>query len=314
MATDKLAAMKVFQRVAELGSFTRAAEDLGITAATVSKHIAFLEQSIEVHLINRTTRRMSLTDAGCVFLRRIRMLLSNLEEVELEVRGLEKEPQGTIRLNVPMSLGIAHISDAIDGFLQSYPDIEVDLQLNDRMIDLVEQGVDVAIRVRRALADSTLRARPLLQARNVICASPEYLIKHEDVCVPSDLVGHNCLTYSFHEQPNVWILGGSEVLVSGNYRADSSLAIRQSVLKGVGIGFLPWFLVSEDIEKGSLIPLLLDYPAESYTIFALLPPGRRKSIKVGMLVDYLADYFSKKSCWDAPMGEGKPSRIVGDNT
>ena len=147
MATDKLVAMTIFRRVAELGSFTRAADDLEITAATVSKHIAFLERDLDTRLINRTTRRMSLTDAGLAFLKRTQALLDELEDAELEARGFQAEPRGTIRLNVPMSFGLTHITEAIDSFLRAYPEIDIDLQLSDRMVDLVEQGVDIAIRV-----------------------------------------------------------------------------------------------------------------------------------------------------------------------
>ena len=149
MATDKLVAMNIFRRVAELGSFTRAADDLEITAATVSKHIAFLERDLDTRLINRTTRRMNLTDAGFAFLKRTQALLDELEDAELEARGFQAEPKGTIRLNVPMSFGLTHISEAIDSFLNRFPEIDIDLQLSDRMVDLVEQGVDIAIRVRR---------------------------------------------------------------------------------------------------------------------------------------------------------------------
>ncbi len=152
MATDKLVAMNIFRRVAELGSFTRAADDLDITAATVSKHIAFLERDLDTRLINRTTRRMNLTGAGLAFLQRTQALLDDLEEAELEARGLQAEPRGTIRLNVPMSFGLTHITEAIDSFLLDYPEIDIDLQLSDRMVDLVEQGVDIAIRVRSSLA------------------------------------------------------------------------------------------------------------------------------------------------------------------
>lgn len=298
MATDKLAAMKAFRRVAELGSFTRAADDLEITAATVSKYIAFLEQDIDTRLINRTTRRMSLTDAGLTFLRRTKAILNDLEEAELEARGLQLEPKGAIRLNVPMSLGLTHITEAIDNFLDNYPGINIDLQLNDRMIDLVEQGVDIAIRVRNELSDSSLRARPLRKARSVVCAAPEYLSGVSDIHVPADLAKHNCLIFTLHDRPRTWMLGGEEVVVNGNYRTDSSLAIRQSLLRGGGVGFLPRFLVQEDIEKGRLIPLLLDYPPQNYTIFALFPPGRRQPTKVKMLVEYLSDHLCSKPCWD----------------
>lgn len=297
MATDKLAAMRVFRRVAELGSFTRAADDFGVTAATVSKHIAFLEQDLGTRLINRTTRRMNLTDAGLAFLKRAQTLLDDLEEAELEARGFQAEPRGTIRLNVPMSFGLTHITGAIDSFLNRYPLIDIDLQLNDRMIDLVEQGVDIAIRVRSELSDSSLRARPLRNSRNIVCASPAYLDKTSDIQSPTDLSEHNCLIYSLHDRPRVWELGEEQVTISGNYRTDSSLAIRKSLLRGLGVGLLPRFLVQEDIECGTLTPLLEDYPPKGYTIFAVFPPGRMQSTKVRMLVEHLDQYLGDKPYW-----------------
>lgn len=298
MATDKLAAMKIFRRVAELGSFTRAADDFGFTAATVSKHIAFLEQDLGTRLINRTTRRMNLTDAGLAFLKRAQTLLDDLEEAELEARGFHAEPRGTIRLNVPMSFGLTHITGAIDSFLDRYPLIDIDLQLTDRMIDLVEQGVDISIRVRSELSDSSLRAKPLRKSRNIVCASPDYLANTPEIHSPGDLARHNCLRYTLHDRPGIWELGDEHVTVSGNYRTDSSLSIRQSLLRGLGVGLLPRFLVQEDIESGTLIPLLEDYPPKGYTIFAVFPPGRMQSTKVRMLVEHLEQYLGDKPYWE----------------
>ena len=298
MATDKLVAMTIFRRVAELGSFTRAGDDLEITAATVSKHIAFLERDLDTRLINRTTRRMNLTDAGLAFLKRTQSLLDELEDAELEARGFQAEPRGTIRVNVPMSFGLTHITEAIDSFLRDYPEIDIDLQLSDRMVDLVEQGVDIAIRVRSSLADSSLMARPLRTSRNIVCASPGYLESAPEIHGPEDLTQHNCLTFSLHDRPRIWELGDLEVRVSGNYRTDSSLAIRQSLLRGAGVGFLPRFLVQGDIEKGALIALLPDYPPKPYTVFALFPPGRKQPTKVRLLLDHLDQYLSEKPYWE----------------
>ncbi|EMP57277.1 LysR family transcriptional regulator [Marinobacter santoriniensis NKSG1] len=298
MATDKLVAMRIFRRVAELGSFTRAADDLEITAATVSKHIAFLERDIETRLINRTTRRMNLTDAGMVFLERTQALLDGLEDAELEARGLQSELRGSIRINVPMSFGLTHITEAIDDFLRKHPKIRIDVQFNDRVVDLVEQGVDIAIRVRNQLSDSSLRARPLRQSRNVVCASPDYLVNAPDIASPADLAQHNCLVYALHDRPNQWELGEETVVVSGNYRTDSSLAIRQSLLSGLGVGLLPRFLVQQDIDSQRLIPLLTEYPPKSYTIFALFPPGRMQSSKVRMLVEHLDEYLGSRPYWE----------------
>ncbi|AQU81623.1 LysR family transcriptional regulator [Halomonas sp. 'Soap Lake  len=298
MATDKLVSMRIFRRVSELGSFTKAADDLDITAATVSKHIAFLERDIDTRLINRTTRRMSLTDAGRGFLKRIQALLDELDDAELEARGAQAEPRGTIRVNVPMTFGVTHIAEAIDSFLNRYPEIDIELQLSDRMIDLVEHGVDIAIRVRAALSDSSLMARPLRKSRNIVCASPQYLGHAPEIRTPADLARHNCLMFTLHDRPKVWELGGEEVVVNGNLRVDSSLAIRQSVLRGMGIGLLPRFLVQPDIENGSLIPLLQDFPPKDYTVYALFPPGRKQPMKVRMLLDHLDQYLGDRPYWE----------------
>lgn len=298
MATDKLVAMKVFRRVAELGSFSRAAEDLGVTAATVSKHIAFLEQDMAVRLISRTTRRMHLTDAGLAFLNRTQAILDELEEAELEARGHQAEPRGIIRINVPMSFGLTHITEAIDDFLQRYPDIEIDLQLSDWMVDLVEQGVDMAIRVRSELPDSTMVAKPLRQSRNIVCASPVYLANNTEIREPADLVRHNCLAFTHHERPRVWDLGNERVTVTGNFSTDSSLAIRMSLLRGLGVGFLPRFLVQPDIENGALVPLLTSFPPKPYTVFAIFPPGRKQPTKVKLLLEHLDQHLGDRPYWE----------------
>jgi len=298
MATDKLNAMRVFRRVAELGSFTRAADDLDITAATVSKHIAFLERHLGTRLIHRTTRRMNLSDAGLNFLTRIQALLDDLEEAELEIRGLQATPRGRIRVNAPMSFGLTHVAEAIDGFLVQFPEIQIDLQLNDHVIDLVEQGVDVAIRVRSQLPDSNLVAKPLRTSRNVICASPRYMNGKTEITHPSDLAEHNCLLYSLHDKPNIWTLGDEDIQVSGTYKADSSLALRTSVLNGLGIGFLPRFLVQNDIENHTLIPLLENFSPKSHTVYAIFPPGRKQPSKVKLFIEHLDTHFGHKPYWE----------------
>ena len=298
MAADKLNAMKVFRRVAELGSFTKAADDLNVTAATVSKHIAFLERHLDTRLINRTTRRMNLTDAGLSFLSRTQALLDDLEEAELEVKGLQAEPRGRIRINAPMSFGLTHITDVIDSFLLRYPDIEIDLQLNDHLVDLVEQGVDVAIRIRNKLNDSSLIAKTLRTSRNIVCASPEYLKQSPKIKYPKDLSEHNCLLFTLHDKPNIWPLGDEDILVSGNYRVDSSMAIRKSLLNGLGIGFVPRFLVQEDLDNKNLIALLENFPPKPYSVFAIFPPGRKQPGKVKLFLNHLDEYLGKQTYWE----------------
>ncbi len=298
MATDKLNAMRIFRRVAELGSFTKAADDLNITAATVSKHIAYLEQSLNTRLIHRTTRRMHLTDSGLIFLQRTRNLLDDLEDAEMQIRGLHTQARGRLRINAPMSFGLTHITDVVDSFLARYPDIEIDLQLNDHLVDLVEQGVDIAIRVRSKLTDSSLIAKPLRQSRSIVCAAPSYLENAREINTPEDLGKHNCLLFSLHDKPHIWALADKEIRVRGNYRADSSLALRTSLLRGLGVGLVPRFLVQKDIEKTRLKPLLESFPSKPYTIFAILPPGRKQPTKVKLFLEHLDTHLGDKPYWE----------------
>lgn len=294
MASDKLVAMKVFRRVAELGSFTKAADDLDVTSATVSKHIAYLEQDLDVRLINRTTRRMHLTDAGEQFLSRTQFLLDELEDAERSLKGVVSAPSGKLRVNAPMSFGLTAMSEAVDRFLSLYPDIELDLQLTDRVIDLVEQGVDLAIRVRDKLPDSSLVARRIKTARSVLCASPDYLERAQTIERVQDLRAHNCIMFSLHERPNVWRLGDEDVEVQGNLRVDSSMMIRESLLLGQGISLVPRFVVNHDLEAGRLVQVLKEQAPAPYQIFAVFPPGRKQPRKVRLFVEHLEQYLSKQ--------------------
>lgn len=293
MAGDRFMAMTVFRRVAEVASFTRAAQDLGLTSATVSKHVAFLEQHVGARLISRTTRRMSLTEAGEHFLLRVQYLLDELEEAENEVKGLNLKPKGKIRINAPMSFGLSKLPPAMDAFLNRYPETEIDLQLNDRLVDLVQQGVDVAIRIRESLPDSSLIARPLATTRSVLCAAPTYLEKAPAIEAPTDLAQHNCLLYSLHDTPDVWQIGEHRIKVSGNYRVDNSLVIRESLLAAQGVALLPSFMVDDDIHQGRLKALLQQHPSKRYTIFAMLPNGRQQTRKLRLLLEHLAFYLSE---------------------
>lgn len=298
MASDKLQALRVFRRVAELGSFSAAAEDLNLTPATVSKHIAFLEQSVGTRLIHRTTRRMHLSDAGTHYLASVRRILDELDETESRVRGLDASPQGKIRVNAPMSFGLSHLPPIIDSFLQTYPDIEVDLQLSDQVVDLVERGVDLALRIREQLPDSSLTARRLCATHRVVCASPAYLAARGTPQHPDDLQEHRCLLYSRHSSPRRWQLGKQVVEVSGRYQVDSSLAIRDSVLNGQGITLIPTFLVYRELKEGRLKALLPDYPPTGHDLYAVFPPGQHRPDRVRAFVEHLVSAFGSPPCWD----------------
>lgn len=298
MAGDKLFALRIFRRVAELGSFCAAAEDLNITPATVSKHVAFLERDVGTRLIHRTTRRMHLSDAGSHYLRKVVQILDELDETESRVRGLDASPQGKLRINAPMSFGLMHLPPIVDDFLAAYPDMEVELQLSDRIVDLVEQGVDIALRIRDKLPDSTMTARRLCATHRVLCAAPAYLEKHGTPEHPDELHAHHCIMYALSQPANRWQLGEHEVTVNCRYRVDSSLAIRQSLLNAQGISLIPTFLVYEDLREGALIPLLPDYPPTGHALYALFPPGQHKPDRVRIFVEHLIQAFGSPPYWD----------------
>lgn len=298
MASDKLQAMRVFRRVAELGSFTTAADDLGLTPATVSKQIAFLEADLGVRLIHRTTRRMHLSDIGQQYVERVRHLLEALDETEHLVRGLDVQPKGRLRINAPMSFGLTHLNKAIDAFLAAYPELEIDLQLNDSVVDLVEQGVDMAIRIRQQLDDSSLTARELCQVDRTLCAAPGYLAEAGEPRQPADLAQHNCLIYSLSSAPDQWSLGKQTVSVRGNFQVNSSLAIKQQLMNGAGIALIPNFLVYEELRSGQLCSLLPDYPPTGHSVYAVFPPGRHKPHKVRCFLDHLVTWFESPPYWE----------------
>lgn len=298
MASDKLQAMRVFRRVAELGSFTAAADDLNITPASVSKLIAFLEHNVGTRLIHRTTRRMHLSDAGTQYLVSVRRMLDELDETESWMRGLDASPQGKIRINAPMSFGLRHLPPVIDSFLEAYPDIEVDLQLSDHVVDLVEQGVDIALRIRDQLPDSTMTARMLCDTHRVVCASPEYLAANGCPTHPNDLLKHNCLVYSRLPSPRRWKLGEHLIEVNGRYSADSGLAIRKSVLSGQGITLTPTFLIFDDLREGRLVTLLPEYPPSGHHLYAVFPPGRHRPDRVRVFLEHLVKAFGDPPYWD----------------
>lgn len=298
MASDKLQAMRVFRRVIELGSFTAAAEDLNFTPATISKHIAFLEEQLSTRLIQRTTRRMHLSDSGEQYYERVCHLLDDLEETEYQVKGLDIKPKGRLRISVPMSFGLPHINPAIESFLKAYPDINIDVHFSDHIVDLVEQGIDVAIRIHNKLEDSSLSARTLCQISRVICASPSYLDQAGVPELPNDLKDHNCLVFSLLQSADVWHLGDQAVSVKGNYRSNNSLAIKQLLLNGMGISQIPTFLVHKELQRGQLQVVLPDYQPPGRTIYALFPPGRYRPKKVRCFLDHLSEWFGTNPYWE----------------
>jgi DNA-binding transcriptional LysR family regulator len=299
---DKLGAMRTFRRVVELGSFTAAARDLAISNAGVSKHVAELESELGVTLLTRTTRRIALTETGRAYFERCQQILDDIAEAETATAALQAAPRGLLRVTVPMSFGLLHIAPAIAGFMERYPDLRIDLQLNDRVADLVEEGLDIALRVRTVLEDSSLIARRLCFVERVLCASPRYLARQGTPRALADLAQHRCLTFALSPTPNEWSFdtkdGIARVRVESALIATNSLALREAVLRGAGIALIPTFVIGPDLKSGALVRLLPVLEPARQTLFALYPPNRHLAPKVRVFLDFLVDLFSGTPPWD----------------
>lgn len=289
---DVLTGMRAFRAVAEAGSFSAAARSLAITTAWASKLVSQLEEHLGVQLLVRTTRRLSLTDAGRLYLERCTQLLGDLEEAERSVAGLQAAPRGRLRVSAPMSFGLLRIAPLLPELQRRFPEIELDLVLNDRVVDLVEEGIDVAVRVAASLEDSTLTARKLGAGERLMCASPAYLRSQGTPRHPRELAEHRCLRYSLHVSPATWELDGPEgrvaVDVRGPLQVNNSIALRTAALAGVGILLAPDFVVAEDLDAKRLRRVLPAWKPSGYRVFAVSPPTRFAAPKTRAFVELLA--------------------------
>lgn len=292
---DRLSQMQLFARIVESGSFSAVAREMGMIQPTVSKQLTTLEEKLGVRLLNRTTRRLSLTDAGREYYQRCKRILDEIQEMEADVSELQNRPTGTLRINAPVAFGQMHLVPLVFRFRRLYPTLGVDLAFNDRYVDLVQEGFDVAIRFGE-LADSQLVARHVGSSARVCVASPVYLGAKGTPRTPSDLRKHNCITYTyfFSSEWSFEGLGAAEqVRVSGDFRANSGLTIRLAALEGIGIANVPAFVVREDIETGRLVQVLAEYGPAPVRISAVYPSARLLSRKVKLFIDYIQAEFLK---------------------
>lgn len=292
----------IFVQVVDTGSFTAAAEQLELSRSAVSKYVTRLENQLGARLLNRTTRRLSLTEVGQRYYERSRHALRELEEAESEVSRLQGAPRGNLKVSVPMTFGILHVSPMIADFLIEYPEITVDLLLDDRKVDVIDGGFDLAIRIS-SLPDSSLVARRLAPCRHVICASPEYLAKHGTPLVPADLLNHTIITYRYQESTREWHFLSADgktvvVPVARSNQMNNSLAIRETVLRHAGITRTPTFVVGDDIREGRLVALLTDCQILELSIYAVYPSRRHLQPKVRAFVDFMATRIEDPPYWD----------------
>jgi len=294
-SVDQLVEMRVFVRAIEVGTFAGAAGDLGLSPSAVSKLVARLEARLGVRLVNRTTRKLSLTAEGETYYRSGRQLVHALDGLEQEVAATASRPRGLLRVNTPVTLGVHHLAPVLTEFHQRYPDVRVHLSLTDRFVDIYAEQIDVAVRMG-PLSDSTLMSRKIAEIEAVLVASPRYI---EEFGIPktgADLVHHRCIVFTAPGR-NRWPFrtadGSLEHLeVAGTFASDSLQCILQLALEGGGIARLADFLVADSIRAGKLVQLLVgQHVAEPASVFAVFAPGTQRIPKVRVFLDFLVGHF-----------------------
>ena len=297
---DRLSSLQAFVRVAETGSFSEAARRLRSSKSAVSRQVSALEAELGARLLHRTTRSLTLTEAGRGYFERAARILADLDEADRSVSALQTAPRGRLRVNAPMSFGFLHLAPAIPDFLSRYPEVEIDMIMNDRFVDLVDEGFDVAVRIGH-LEDSSLVARRLAPIRRVVCASPAYLAARGTPASPDELKMHACLCYS--NVPREWRFVAADgrpwpVEVKGPLSANNGDALRIAALKGVGMINQPTFIVGGDLQTGELVSVLADFVPQDLSLHAVYPHSRHLSPKVRAFVDFLAARFGPRPYWD----------------
>ncbi len=301
---DRLRAIEVFVTVVDDGSFAAAADALDMSRNMASRHVADLEAHLGVRLLNRTTRSLSLTSTGAVYLERARHILAQLDEAD-RIAGLQTlTPQGRLAVSAPMSFGVRHIAPYLGQYTSVNPDVSIDMTLNDRLVDLVEEGFDVAIRITGRMSDSNLIARRIASAREIMCASPEYIASHGSPETPQSLLDHRCLGYSLGSEGDLWRVrdstGASEqVRVSPAVWANSGDAIEEVAVSGGGIALQPDFIANADIASGRLVRVLPGWTGSTLGIYALSASKRYEPLKVRSFLDWIAALYRPKPPWTA---------------
>jgi DNA-binding transcriptional LysR family regulator len=298
---DKLTSMKVFAAVARGGSFSLAARELDISKAMASKHVRHLENLLGARLFNRTNRRISLTEAGTLYRERCQQVLEDIDETERVVSEGNALPRGMLKLTAPTSFGTFHLVPALAAYKSLYPEVRVQLVLQDQAVDLVEEGLDLAVRLGRP-ADSTLIARPLASARLMVCGAPAYLESHGVPETLEDLADHSCLIYTQWVPRGAWRFknrhGEFSVPVSGSFQATTGDALRIAAIHGCGLVQLATYVVGPDLKAGTLRAVLGTYEPDPLPIHALYPHRRHLSATVRTFVEFLHARFQPKPYWE----------------
>ncbi|MDD9902310.1 MAG: LysR family transcriptional regulator [Rhodospirillaceae bacterium] len=299
---DNVKAIRLFLQAAQSGSLSGAGREFGLSPASVSRQISALEDDLGVRLLNRTSRRLSLTEAGQLYLQRAERWLQDLDEMREEVGQLAVRPRGRLRVQARISLGTQYIAPLIPGLLAKFPELDIDLWLTDSALDLTEHGIDVAVRTGYQ-SDSSLIARRIATSPRLVCASPNYWAAHSVPRAPKDLAAHNCLIYRFGEAPALWTFRGpddaaTELRVDGNFQSNNAEALRIATLSGLGVALLPAWSIRDDLMAGKLERALADHVATAtdldFGIYAVYQSRRHLSAKTRLFIDHLVAEFGRR--------------------
>ena len=304
---DRFENMETFIKVVDAGSMSAAADRMGVAKSAVSRRLKELEGHLGVELFHRTTRRLNLTDTGRTFYQQAVRILEDVLEAELATTQAHGELQGSLKIALPMSFGIMHMGPAINDFLQEHPKIEFDLDFNDREVDLIQEGFDLAIRIAN-LPDSSLIARRLAPIQQAVFASPDYLDHYGTPKSPDELQHHQCLAYSLINDHKTWRFQDNnsqeiKISITPHLKASVGEFLRDAAVNGHGISVLPTFIVYKEIENGALVPVLTDYIPNPISAYAIYPQTRHLSQRVRQFVDFLVKRFEGVPYWDLCLSE-----------
>lgn len=287
---DKLRAMKLFVRLASLGSFTKVAEQTNTSKSMISKEISRLESDLGARLLHRSTRNVTLTHVGEGYLQRAKDILAQVNDADTFVQDLQKNVKGKLKINAPMALGITDLSHLFADFIIAHPEIELDIHLGDENIDLVEQGFDLGFRASSRPIDSNYVGKPLTKFSYKVCASLDYLAKHAPIALPKDLEQHNCFVYRYFQGKNTWPIEDG-ITVQGNLTVNNTLFMLDFVKRGLGIGFIPDFVCQQAIENGEIVEILSHSTKPDLTLHALYPARHFTPPKLIQCIEFLQQWF-----------------------
>jgi DNA-binding transcriptional LysR family regulator len=300
---DKFEQLRAFTTVVDTGGFAAAARQMGLSRSAVNKLVINLENELGVQLLHRSTRRVIPSETGLAFYERCLAILADLEEAEQAVSQLHEEPKGTLRINAPMSFGTMHLAPAIADFMLKYPDLRVQLTLDDRLVDPIQEGFDLLVRIAEPPDSAALIVHSIAPARRFLCAAPNYLQQYGAPVQPDELQQHACLHYGYFGTRNQWKLIGLEgectVFINSVLCSNNGEVLREAALKGLGIAILPSFIIGTDLQQGRLQVVLPNYSPPKITICVIYPANRHLSTKIQLFTNFLKERFGEQPYWES---------------